>query len=267
MIIRSTRELDRRYHDLGPGDMVVGLLPPKYLKGAGCIDLLQRGVGCLPSVLSQHLSRSKAAQAWLFARWMAPHTRVISRRVELLEAIGDFARQGIGPVVTKQEGRHCGHGIRRWESVETVYNTLAFDDAAYPFVLQPCLTGCIDLRAVLVGDYAEAYARENPFNFRANLAAGGKSAPRVLDEPLLRFCRAVMARGRFPYAHVDLLLAADGRCYLSEIALDGGITGARIGREELNRRKRDELERLACHSPERTPASPRGGWVSGMEED
>jgi ribosomal protein S6--L-glutamate ligase len=55
-----------------------------------------------------------------------------------------------------------------------------------------------------------------------------------------------MARGAFPYAHIDLQLMPEGACYLSEIALDGGITGARIGREELNAIKQATLERLAA---------------------
>jgi ribosomal protein S6--L-glutamate ligase len=58
-------------------------------------------------------------------------------------------------------------------------------------------------------------------------------------------CRAVMKRGRFPYAHIDLQLTAGGHCWLSEITLGGGIAAARIGREELQRRKQDILERLA----------------------
>jgi len=64
-------------------------------------------------------------------------------------------------VVTKQEGMHCGHGIRRWDSAEVLYNTVAFTDSAYPFVLQPFLPDITDVRVIVVGDYVEAYLREN----------------------------------------------------------------------------------------------------------
>ena len=100
-----------------------------------------------------------------------------------------------------------------------------------------------DVRVVVVGDYVEAYIRENFHNFRANLAVGGASRALSMDAAAEGLCREVMARGRFPYAHIDLQLAEGGGCYLSEIALDGGISAARIGRQELNRRKREALEK------------------------
>jgi ribosomal protein S6--L-glutamate ligase len=70
------------------------------------------------------------------------------------------------------------------------------------------------------------------------LAAGGTSQPFKLNANINEFCRKVMARGRFPYAHIDLMLLNDGRCYLSEIALNGGIKGAAIERSELEQRKK-----------------------------
>jgi ribosomal protein S6--L-glutamate ligase len=245
MIIRSARALEERFEELGRGDVFIGSLPAKYLRGAGAVDLMERGVRCVPVVLCQLISRSKCAQAFLFRQWMAPHTRVIARRAELMEAVGYCARNRIGAVVTKQEGMHCGHGIRRWESAEVLYNAVAFTDSAYPFVLQPFLPDITDVRVIAVGDYVEAYVRENIFNFRANLAAGGASRPLAMDAAAERLCRAVMERGRFPYAHIDLHLTADGRCWFSEISLDGGIAAARISREELVRRKQEVLERLA----------------------
>jgi ribosomal protein S6--L-glutamate ligase len=245
MIVRSARELEERVEELGRGDVFVGSLPAKYLRGAGAVDLMERGVRCLPAVLCQLISRSKCAQASLLRQWMAPHTRVIARRAELMEAVGYCARNRIEAVVTKQEGMHCGHGIRRWDSTEVLYNTVAFGDSVYPFVLQPFLPDITDVRVIVVGSYVEAYLRENPFNFRANLAVGGASRPLAMDAEAERLCRAVMERGRFPYAHIDLHLTADGRCWLSEITLDGGIAAARITRPELDRRKQELLERLA----------------------
>jgi glutathione synthase/RimK-type ligase-like ATP-grasp enzyme len=250
MILHGSVELDQRFEALGPGDVVVGHLPGKYLRGALAADLLERGVRCVPSVFCQLLSRSKIAQAVVFRRWMAPHTLTVSRRVELMDAVNYCGQHRIGAVVTKQEGMHCGHGIRRWENAEVLYNTVAFTDAAFPFVLQPYMAGISDVRVIVVGDYVEAYLRENFYNFRSNLAAGGTSRPLAMDAAAEGLCRQVMERGRFPYAHVDLQLTAEGVCYLSEIALDGGISAARIKREELNRRKQAQLEKLATDQRE-----------------
>ena len=245
MIVHSARELEERFEELGPGDMILGPLGAKYVRGPLAADLLERGVRCVPSVLCQLLSRSKCAQALILQRWMAPHTLVISRRAELMEAVSYFARNGIDRVVSKQEKMHCGHGIRRWENAEALYNAVAFTDHAFPFVLQPFMADMSDVRVILVGDYVEAYLRENLYNFRANLAVGGASRPLSMDAEAKAFCRAAMARGRFPYAHIDLQLAERGGCYLSEITLDAGISAARISRQELNRRKREVLEKEA----------------------
>jgi ribosomal protein S6--L-glutamate ligase len=249
MIVRSAGELEQRFEELGPGDVILSPLPAGYLRGALAADLLERGVRCLPSVRCQMLSRSKCAQAFVFRRWMAPHTLVVARRAELMEAVSYCGRHGIGAVVSKQEGMHCGHGIRRWESAEALYNAVAFTPAAYPFVLQPFLENIGDVRVIVAGDYVEAYLRENLYNFRANLAAGGESRPLTMDAAAESLCREVMARGGFPYAHLDLQLAAGDGCYLSEITLEGGISGARIGREELSRRKRALLEKAIEEVP------------------
>jgi RimK-like ATP-grasp domain len=245
MILRSVAELESRFHDLGPGDVFLGSLPAKHLRGASAADLLERGVRCVPCVLCQLLARSKTAQAFVLKPWMAPHTLVIARRAELMDAVGYCAQHRIEAVVSKQEGMHCGHGVRRWESAEALYNAVAFSDSAFPLVLQPFRSDIADVRVIIVGDYVEAYTRKNPFNFRANLAAGGVSAPVAVDASMETLCRAVMGRGRFPYAHIDLHVGEGGACHLSEIALDGGIVGAGISRPELNQRKQAVLERLA----------------------
>jgi ribosomal protein S6--L-glutamate ligase len=250
MIVRGGRELDHRFEELGPGDVVFGPLPNRHLRGALAVDLLERGVCCVPSVLCQLLSRSKCAQALFFGRWMAPHTRMVCRRADLMEVLTDYTRHGIGAVVSKQEGMHCGHGIRRWDHVEALYNAVALTPEVFPFVVQPFLTGVSDVRVIVVGDYVEAYLRENLYNFRSNLAAGGAGRPLPMDAAAERLCRAVMARGRFPYAHLDLNLKETGECYLSEIALDAGISAARIRRGELNRRKAEALENAVKEVPE-----------------
>ncbi len=245
MIIRSNRELRSRYNELGAGDCYIGTVSARHLKPIMLIDLASRGVDCYPSALCQVLNSSKVAQAFIFQQWMVPHTTAICRRADLITAISRFAAHGIEGVVSKQDHMHCGHGIRRWQSMEHLYNCLGFDAAAYPFVLQPFLGSFTDMRVIMVGDYVEAYIRENPGNFRSNLAAGGKCSPCELDEDHHRLCRAVMQRGRFPYAHLDLMIGSDGRTYLCEVALNGGIHGARISRKELDRKKKELLSHLA----------------------
>jgi ribosomal protein S6--L-glutamate ligase len=79
-----------------------------------------------------------------------------------------------------------------------------------------------------------------------NLTAGGTSKPYSLTDDQLAVCRAVMERGKYPYAHIDLLINKEGRCFLSEAALNGGMKGSRISREELDRIKQDILEKMAA---------------------
>jgi ribosomal protein S6--L-glutamate ligase len=244
MIIRRSRQLFDHYDELSDADTCVGILNLRQLTPNVLVDLLAQGVRCYPSALSQVLHRSKLAQALFLRRWMLPHTQVILRRVDLLDAMNRFHREGIDEVVTKQPHMHCGHGVRRWSSMELLYNSVALSEDAFPFVLQPFVRGATDVRVILVGDYVEAYTRYNPDNFRMNLAMGGRHRPHALSELEKRLCREVMARGAFPFAHVDLLTTPEGRTYLSEITLDGGVKGARIDRRELERLKRDVLDRL-----------------------
>jgi ribosomal protein S6--L-glutamate ligase len=53
-----------------------------------------------------------------------------------------------------------------------------------------------------------------------------------------------MDRGKFPYAHIDLLINEEGRGFVSEIALNGGMKGARISRKDLDILKSDILETM-----------------------
>jgi glutathione synthase/RimK-type ligase-like ATP-grasp enzyme len=244
MIVRTNRELKARYNELTAGDIFIGNMSLKYLKQPMLIDMLERGIRCLPSPLAQILNSSKVAQAFVLHEWMLPHTQAITRRTDLIDAINTFGKNSIGPVVTKQDGLHCGHGIRRWETIETLYSFMALAESSYPFVLQPFQEGFTDIRVIIVGDYVESYTRSNLYNFRVNLSLGGSGSPYKLDEKKEAFCRAVMQRGKFPFAHLDLMILENGECYLSEITLNGGIKGARIGREELDEKKKALLEQL-----------------------
>ena len=245
MIIRSSRELKALFHDLGPGDIFIGMLVYKHLKQSVLIDLLERGVTCLPSPLSQNLNRSKVAQALIFKDWMAPHTTVITRRMDLIDTINQYNKHGITAVVTKEDHLHCGHGIRRWQNIETLYSFMALSESSYPFLVQPFLDDLTDVRVIIAGEYTEAYVRYNPDNFRMNISSGGKSYPYDLNKEQVDFCLMAMERGKFPYAHLDLHIMENGKNYLSEIALNGGIKGARISRKELDQKKQEILEKLA----------------------
>jgi ribosomal protein S6--L-glutamate ligase len=140
---------------------------------------------------------------------------------------------------------HCGHGIRRWDTIETLYSFMAFSESSYPFVLQPFRKKFTDIRVIIVGDYVEAYTRYNPHNFRVNISLGGTGSPIEMDEKMVAFCRSAMQRGKFAFAHLDLMLLENSECYLSEIALNGGVKGARISRESLDQKKNALLEKLA----------------------
>jgi ribosomal protein S6--L-glutamate ligase len=245
MILKGIRKLKECYHQIGPGDVYLGTVVSGPLMESMLIDLQQRGIQCLPSALSQCISKSKAMQALVFRDWMLPHTRVIARRRDLMDAIQDYNRLRIGPVITKENHMHCGHGVRKWDNIETLYNLTAFSGAAFPFVLQPFLPTCIDVRVIIAGDYTEAYVRHNTDDFRMNISAGGKSVAYELNPEMEQFCRSVMVRGHFAYAHLDVLISENGKFYLSEIALNGGIKGAVINRKDLDHRKQDLLNRLA----------------------
>jgi ribosomal protein S6--L-glutamate ligase len=244
LIITSTKELIDRYDEVRRGDIFAGKLDAGEMKSFILIDLLERGVGCVPSPLSQIISGSKAVQALLLNRWMLPNTAVIDRRRNLIDAINRYNRLGIKSVITKEDRMHCGFGIRKWDSVETLYSFVSMSESSYPFVLQPFIEKFTDVRVVVAGDYIEAYTRHNPDNFRMNMASGGSSRPFSLDEEKEKFCRSVMERGRFPYAHIDILIDSDEKCYLSEIALNGGIKGAVIDRAELERKKEEVIDNI-----------------------
>ncbi len=245
MIIKGNRELKEHYSKLCSGDTFLGIVSSKHLKPYMLIDLLERDVRCFPSPLSQCLNSSKIAQTLILNDCMIPYTYVINRRTDLIECINQYNKNSTGPVVSKEDRMHCGFGIRRWETIETLYSALAMSDSSYPFVVQPFLENFTDVRIIIVGDYIEAYTRHNPNNFRMNIAAGGKSYPYSLDMNKEKFCRSVMKRGKFPFAHIDLMITENNVFYLSEIALNGGLKGATIDRQELDQIKQDLLEKLA----------------------
>ena len=228
LIIRDNSILRTQYDTLQEGDIVLGRLRLRVSEESILLDLCQRGIHLVPSGLAQLASRSKAFQAALFARFMLPLTCTIHSLHDLITAITDYHKNGITAVVTKLDRRNAGMGVHLWQSIEEVFTHASLGNLPFPFVLQPFEPDCRDIRVVYLGDYREAYWRHNPYSFRNNLHHGGESKACSLSDEQLALCSRVMERGRFPYAHLDLLITREGKTYLGEINLRGGIRGARI---------------------------------------
>jgi glutathione synthase/RimK-type ligase-like ATP-grasp enzyme len=235
LLIRTITDFRRRYRRLRSGDLIIGVLSLRRGDEIKVLDLADRGVVFFPPVLSQLLSRSKVAQAEVLTDYMVPGSFVAYVLADLARRLPEF--QNREAVVTKRDRAHLGLGVSLWPSLETLYSLAALQGLTYPLVVQPFLGGARDLRVVMLADYVEAYERLNPAGFRKNIFQGGSSQPATLTQEVQDFCREVMARGRFPYAILDLLLdPQDGRPYLSEISFKGGLTGARLSQAEFRRR-------------------------------
>jgi ribosomal protein S6--L-glutamate ligase len=234
-LIRSINDLRRNYRQLGSGDVIIGVLALRPGEEIKLLDLAERGVVFFPPVLAQLLGRSKVAQAEVLGEYMVPGSFVAYGLADLAGKLPEF--QARAAVVAKRDRAHLGLGVSLWPSLETLYSLAGLQGLTYPLVVQPFLEGARDLRVVALGDYVEAYERVNPHSFRKNLFQGGSSRPAALTPDQQNFCRDVMARGRFPYAILDLLLDPnDSRPYLSEISFKGGLTGARLSQPEFHRR-------------------------------
>jgi ribosomal protein S6--L-glutamate ligase len=236
-IIRSITEFRQVYANLQPGDLVLGLLPLKAGEEIKLIELMDRGVGAFPAVLAQLLSRSKTAQAAVLQQFMVPGTAVVYGISDLAAHLPAPLLQG--KVVCKADKAHLGLGVSLWPNLEALVSLAGVHRLPYPLVIQPYLPEARDIRVIVAGEYAEAYERLNLHSFRKNLFQGGFSRPLELAAAHLDFCREVMARGRFPYAVMDLLLSSDGDIFISEISLKGGLKGSQIGqagfREKVGR--------------------------------
>ncbi len=237
-VILSNRALRERYHELRKGDLFLGMLSIKPTEEYLFAELLDRGIETFPPLISHLLSRSKCLQAQVYEKYMFPLTLIIRDRHDLTRAINLYGQNRVKAVVTKQNRFNCGLGIHLWESLESLYTFVTWGNQPflpsslfYPFIVQPFIKDLIDVRVIILGDYIEAYTRENPYNFRNNLYFGGKSKRYRLSDKELALCKEIMVRGRFPYAHIDLLITPEGKTYLSEINLRGGLKGAQISTE------------------------------------
>ena len=232
LVIRDNSTLQAQYNSLQAGDIFVGRLCLKPSEESLLLDLTERGVHLIPSGLSQLTSRSKNLQAKLFAPFMLPQTRPIHGLHDLINTISDYQKNSITKMVTKHDRRNAGMGIHLWDSVEDVFTQASFNNIPFPFVIQPFMPDCKDIRVIVLDDYLEAYQRYNPYNFRNNLHHGGQSEPCQLSDKQLTLCKQVMERGRFPYGHLDILVTREGDSFLGEINLRGGIRGAKITPKE-----------------------------------
>ena len=79
MIVRGSRQLSELYDRLSPGDVYIGKIPGGPLRYTRLIDLMERGVHCLPTPLAQTLNASKAAQAAILNKWMVHICSVLCR--------------------------------------------------------------------------------------------------------------------------------------------------------------------------------------------
>ncbi len=227
-VIRTNRAFRHLYPELEAGDLLLLRLAVKAEEEYLFTDLLARGIEAFPPLLAQHLARSKCFQAAVFREEMVPFTQVIRDRHDLIRAVNLYGQHGFKRVITKQNRFNCGLGIHLWEDIESLYNQATLGGFPYPFVLQPFVPEITDVRVVILGDYLEAYARKNPHNFRHNIFFGGEARPYELSNEELALCQRVMGRGQFPYAHLDLMITPEGKVYLSEINLRGGLKGAQI---------------------------------------
>ena len=227
-LITDNRTLLELYDELTAGDCIIGRIRLQNTEEHLLLDLVERGIQIFPAASAQLASRSKCMQTRLFAKEMLPHTRAIHSLHNMQNAITDYQRHKIGKVVTKHDRRNAGMGIHLWNSTEEVFSQASFGNMIFPFVLQPFVHDSRDIRVIILDDYMEAYQRHNPHNFRNNLHFGGEYRPYELTGEQLQLCRRVMERGKYPYAHIDLMVEPDETTWLAEINLRGGIRGAQI---------------------------------------
>ncbi len=230
-IVLSYQAFRKHFQELKKGDLIGIRLPLKREETGLIIDLINRKVEAFPSFLSQILSTSKTLQAEILKKFMLPYTFSIRDKTTLLSVISELSqlKGKFQKFITKDDRANCGLGVRLWNSLEEIYNVAGTPILSFPFVLQPFFENIRDIRVVILGEYhIEAYERVNPYNFRKNLFFGGKPKIYELTEKEIKFCEKVMKRGKFPYAHLDLIYIGDKGPYLSEISLRGGIKGAKI---------------------------------------
>ncbi len=235
-IITDHKQLRTDFHNLQRGDIICSRIPLRRGEEHILCDLVDRGIHLIPSATAQLASRSKTLQARIFSQWMIPHTYSVYDRHQLLEIVHLYHQKSIEKVILKQDGKNAGIGILLFGNIEEIYNQAANNLLAYPFVTQPFIADCTDLRVIVLGDYREAYTRLNPNGFRNNLHCGGTPEPYTITPEISKLCENIMQRGNFPYGYLDFMLTEMGEIFLAEINLRGGLRGATISSREHTQR-------------------------------
>jgi ribosomal protein S6--L-glutamate ligase len=246
VIVYDNKTLRKIYHDLQPGDLVVGRISCQAAEEYILFDLADRGVQMMPSALSQLVCRSKVFQTTIFSAWMLPGTVAVHDINQLQKVMQAMSDPEAG-YVTKLDRKNAGMGVFRWPSLEDIFTQASLGVLPFPFVIQKFVPECRDIRVVVLGDFVEAYWRENKTSFRNNLHFGGISKSCDLNEEQRSLCEEVMVRGKFPYAHLDLMVTKEGATFLTEINLRGGIKGAQIKSSDY-RRKIDAIHQKAVEN-------------------
>jgi len=231
-IVRDNRTLFERYDSLRPNDIVLGRIRLRQSEEHVFTDLLERGIILIPSARSQLCSRSKVFQARLLQRYMVPGTEVVYDRHDMMHIVTEYGKEKTGTVVCKLDRANGGQGILKFQDVEDVFSQTVLGGLGFPFVIQPFLADCQDIRVVMLGSVIEAYRRSNPDNFRQNLHCGGSSISYSLTHEQIDLCKQIMQRADFPYGHIDLLITDEGHTWLSEINLRGGLRGAVLTQQD-----------------------------------
>ncbi len=259
VIIKDNQSLFTYYHRLQAGDIICTRIRLKPGEEHLLLDLSARGINAIPSFISQLCSRSKAFQTRLFPELILPGTSVIYTIHDLRALMPRYGHEAVTNVVVKLERKNSGLGVFLFNSIEDVYTQAATSVLPYPFVIQPFIEHYRDYRVIIIGGYIEAYQRTNKNGFRKNLCCGGSKTPCTLRETQLQLCRAVMKRGQFPYAHIDLMETEDNQTYLTEINLQGGLRGAALDRREYQKKIEAVIQEQCalyhCRSDEHTNTS------------
>ncbi|MCP3889779.1 MAG: hypothetical protein GY702_13025 [Desulfobulbaceae bacterium] len=229
-IIRNNETLQSCYQQLTKNDIICGRIRLHPSEEPLLTDLVERGIKLIPSGTTQVLSKSKVFQVRLLADFMPANTLAIYNQHDLLRATSLYHQENISKVILKLDRKNGGLGVHLFDNIESLYNMAGDRGFGFPFVIQPFMEKARDIRVIILNNYTEAYERNNPYNFRNNLHCGAQPKPFTLCKTQLDFCKKVMKRGAFPYAHLDLILPAGEtrECYLIEINLRGGLRGAQL---------------------------------------
>lgn len=240
-----SHDVHSQYQQLGPQDVVIGRIRMQPGEEHLLLDLVSRGVTLIPSATAQLCSRSKVFQAFILGAYMIPGTRPVYSSHDMMQLVSALYQQQVNEVVVKLDRANGGRGVLKFNSIEEVNSLQRLGSLACPFVVQPFVAKCVDIRVVILGTKVEAYQRHNPSNFRQNLSCGGERLPFTLNEEQHAVCRSVMDRAHFPYGCIDLMVSPQGTTWLSEINLRGGLQGAELSQKEYLLRVEEIHEQLA----------------------